>query len=371
MRDPGEGESGGWGDTETSVVENDGAEQPDYIGVGGEGDMPPEETITETGEEETREEAEGAEEEISEQAAEQEAAQEAAPVVETVAADWRTTVTNEDLIAEAVKKIPREQLLKAANIDEETLQAILFKEANNGDWGEYLRVKNTDYSKLSKEQLVEMDLREKYKALDQRKFAVVLKNHLSKYNLDREDFTEDSDEAVLGEVMLDTDSSEILAKLLDKQNSLKPPEKQPDTTAHDREVLQQEITGVIRNSEPIKSLSTTKILSFGEGDEAFNYEITHDVNTLVQAATTAAIQNGKAPTDAEISWMLKTLTFHMDANKVINALLNHGKTLGKKAIRKNVVNTHDNSSTAPGSKSNYTDDASLLAGTGRIVNKQQ
>lgn len=281
--------------------------------------------------------------------------------------DWRETVTNDDLLSEATKKLDRKALLKAAGVDDETILAIDYKQANGGNWNEYLRVKNTDYKTLSPQQLIEMDLREKYAGLDNSKFAFVLNNELKKYNLNRETFTAESEEAILGEIMLDRDSESIRAKYIEKQNGLKAPEPAPDTTAQARELAQQQITANIRNSEAVKNLTTSKLIPFGAGEEAFNYEVKDEVGTLVDATIKAAHQGGRALGEGEITQMFRTLSFHINPDGVIKALVEHGKTLGVRSVRKDAANTSDNSSTTTTDIKTLTD-AELLAQSGKVVN---
>ena len=282
------------------------------------------------------------------------------------AKDWRETVSNDDLIAETKKKFDRSALLKAAGIDEETIKAIEFKESNGGDWNEYLRIKNTDYTKLAPEQLIEMNLRERKAGVDNKKFQILLKNELKKYNLDREEFADDSEEAIIGEDALKEDADAIRAKYVEKQNSLKAPERVPDTTAQDRELAQTNITAHIRNSEAVKNLQTSKLIPYGAGEEAFNYEV-NEVDRLVDATITAAIQNGQTPTDAEINRMVKTLAYHVNPEAVEKALIDHGKVIGTRNVRKDASNSKPNTETTSTTVENLTD-AELLARSGKVKN---
>lgn len=292
----------------------------------------------------------------------------AEPIIEPVK-DWRETVSHDDLLAEIKKKFDRTALLKAAGIDEDTIKAIDFKESNGGDWNEYLRVKNTDYTKLAPEQLIEMNLRERKSGVDNKKFQILLKNELKKYNLDREEFAEDSEEAIIGEDALKEDADAIRVKFVEKQNSLKAPEKAPDTTAQDREISQTKITDHIRNSEAVKNLHTNKLIPYGAGDEAFNYEVT-EVDRLVDATITAAIQNGQTPTDAEITKMVKTLAYHVNPEAVEKALIDHGKVIGTRNVRKDASNSQSNTETTSTVVENLTD-AEILGRSGKVRNSNQ
>jgi hypothetical protein len=325
------------------------------------------EEVEEIEEEVKNETVEETKEETPEAAAEvvPEVAKEVAKEPE-VGKDWRETVSQEELIAEVTKKLDRQALLRAAGIDEETIKAIEYKEAT-GDWEQYLKIKNTDYTKLSREQLIEMDLRERKPNADNKKFQILLKAELEKYKLDREDYDEDSIEAIVGEDSLEEDSAIIRARYIEKQSSFKAPEKQPDTTAQDREVFQQQVTDIIRNSDTVKNLQTNKLLPFGVGEEAFNYEV-GEVSKLVDATITATIQSGQNPTNADINKMVKTLVYHIDPEAIEKALINHGKILGNRDVRKEVSNTKANTATTPTNYENLSD-ADLLAMSGKIVNR--
>ena len=190
---------------------------------------------------------------------------------------------------------------------------------------------------------------------------------MEKYKLDREDYDEDSIEAIVGEDALEEDAAAIRARFIEKQSSFKAPEKQPDTTAQDREVFQQQVTETIRNSDTVKNLQTNKLLPFGVGEEAFNYEV-DEVSKLVDATITAAIQSGQNPTNADINKMVKTLAYHVNSDAIEKALINHGKILGNRDVRKEVSNTKANTATTPTNYENLSD-ADMLAMSGKVVNR--
>jgi hypothetical protein len=251
--------------------------------------------------------------------------------------DWRETATIDDILEFAKSKADRTALLKAAGVDEETIKAIDYKESNGGNWDEYLKVKNTDYSKIDYEKLIEMDLRQRRPDVDGRKFDILLKNELKKYNLDRDDYEEDSEDAIIGLDALEQDAIQIRQKFIDKQNSLKAPEKLPDTTAKDLEVFRAKLTDDFRNSEPIKGLLSSKVITFGKGDESFNYE-PNNLDNLVSTAIASVVNQGAIPSDEEVSKTLKALAYYLDPEGVENALISQGKVLNGISIREKAVN---------------------------------
>jgi hypothetical protein len=259
------------------------------------------------------------------------------------ARDWRETVTNDELISTAKAKLDRKQVLSAYGVDEETQKLIDFIDAG-GNRQEYLRIRGTDYANLAPEQLIEMDIKEKYPTIDNKTLQIVLKKELAKYNLDREDFPEDSDEAQLGKFLLAEDSNGIRAKYITKQESLKAPERQPDTSAQDREVLQKQITDTIRNSEPVKALVTNKYISVGAGDEAFNFPI-DNVDNVMTAVLGAAANSGVPPNDTDLQGIIQTFAFHTNPKAYNDALIAHGKNLKAKQEAKEVRNVVPNTTT--------------------------
>ena len=289
--------------------------------------------------------------------------------------DWRELVSPEDLMSEATKRVDRNAFLKAAGIpenlmplvgkiDEETIKFLEFKAAG-GNAHEYLRIKNTDYAQLSAVQLLEMEIKEKYPKIDSKTFGIVLKKELSKYNLDREEFPDESDEAAIGEFMLKEDTDKIRAKYIDKQDSLKAPEPKPDTSAQDRAIVQQQVTDTVRNSGTVKELQTNKNLTFGEGDEAFNFEV-KNVDQIVNAVMSAALQNGQTPTEADVKDMVSTFAIHADKKAFIQSLISYGKTLGEKSVSKELRNVQPGTSTT-NSQTGYKSAAEALAKDGRMV----
>lgn len=281
--------------------------------------------------------------------------------------DWRETA-NPDEVAEWLKsKADAQKLMKLAGIDDEDIKFIEFKKAG-GNADEWLRIKNTDYGKLDPLKLVEMDLRERYSKLDDRQFQILLKKELQQFSLDREEYPEDSEEAILGGILLNDKADAIRQKYIDKQNSLKAPEPQPDNTAQQREQAAQQLAAQFRNSGAVSSLQANKTISIGEGEEAFNYEI-KDVDTLVKAAEQVVLQNGNVPTDQEVNTILRTLAYYANPDAFQKALVDHGKILGERAVRKEAVNP------APGGQGSTPpptppmNDAELLRSTGTIRNK--
>lgn len=251
--------------------------------------------------------------------------------------DWREVAKDDEVLSHVKAKFDRRALLTAAGVDEETIKAIEFKESNNGDWSEYLRVKNTDYKSIPAEKLIEMDLREKYKDLPEEKFNVVLRSNLKKYNLDREDYPEGSDEATIGEIELARDAEAIRTRFIEKQDSLKAPEKAPDTTAQDQAAKVEKITGLVRNSGAVRAITENKTVSFGEGEEAFNYEIPN-VQNVVDAAVSAILSTGNEPTEADIQDVVSSIAIMADKKGFIKAILDHGKILGERGTRKAAAN---------------------------------
>jgi len=290
-----------------------------------------------------------------------------AAAVPAVVKDWRETVSNDDLFAHVKSKLDRATLLKAAGIEDDVIKAIEYKDAT-GDWTDYLRIKSTDYAKLSPQQLIEIELRKEFSDLDKEDFEAVLNDELAQYKLDREDYPENSEEARLGRIKLTRRTEAIRARLTEEQNALKAPEKQADTTAQDREVHREKVAVTVRNSDVVKNLTNSKLISYGAGEEAFNYEVKENADSLIDAAITAAAQQETLPTEAEISKMVKTLAYHLNPEAVEKALIDHGKIVGNRDVRKEMANTQAGAGYTSGEFKNMSD-AELLANSGTIRQK--
>ena len=261
--------------------------------------------------------------------------QAAAPAAETPK-DWRETVTEEELLGHIKTKFDRKVLMSAAGLEQDEISALEFKKAT-GDWTEYLRIKTTDFNAMPPEKLIEIELKEKYSDLGQDDFELILKTELRKYNLDRDEYPENSDEAKLGQIILNRDGAAIRNKLIEKQNGLKAPEKKPDDSAQDNTAFLGTITTAVRNSEVVKQIAQKKSVSFGAGEEAFNYEI-KDLDTLVSTAITSLSTQGKVPAEKDIADTVTALAVLSDLNGFYNSVIAHGKTVAERALRREAVN---------------------------------
>jgi len=280
-------------------------------------------------------------------AAPNEPAAPAAPAAAEPAKPWYESASQEEILTHGLSKFDKPTLLKTlgvpdhliASMDKIDPEIVKYAEfiAGGGNKNEYLRLTGTDFGNMSELQLLELDIKEKNPGIDPQTLQIVLKRELAKYNLDRDEAPEGSDDAKYGEFLLKQDSAAIRQKYLDKQAGLKAPAAAPDTKGQEREAMQQQITEAVRNSAAVKSLQATKMLTYGEGEDALQFEV-KDFDGIVSEVVSASMQSGKPLSDPEITQLAKTLTYHRNQQAIEKAMFAHVKAKAEAAFNKEVRN---------------------------------
>jgi len=308
------------------------------------------------------------------------AASETTPPPPPPVTSWKESVTDEELLGHVAEKFQKPALLKTLGVPEHLIGAFdkitpeiaKYAEyvASGGNPTEYLRIVNTDYKAMSELQLIELDLRERHPDLDQNKFQILLKSELKKYNLDRDDYAENSDEAVVGEIALKKDADKVRERYLQKQSELKAPALQPDTRAQEQAEKVKQITDTVRNSVAVKELQANKKLLFGVGADAFPLEI-QDFDGIVNSIISASIEAGKPLADADAIRLAKTVTFHNNMDAIEKAWSAHMKAVVEAAIRKEDRNAAPPGTTPAPTNPQNKSAGNLLATEGQIMSYEQ
>lgn len=162
-------------------------------------------------------------------------------------------------------------------LDPKILGFITHWETNNGDVTKYLKELTTDYSKMPAEEVMRHQLREEYpKATDKQIDALFKKQVLDGYKIDPNLYTEE--EVAEGRLLLDAVADKHRDKLANDQQSYllpKPPEKgnEPDLQAQAREQEVQQYKTSITEHSYTRNLFANNKISFGEGEDQFNFPI--------------------------------------------------------------------------------------------------
>jgi hypothetical protein len=93
----------------------------------------------------------------------------------------------------------------------------------------------------------------------------------------------------------------------------------------------------VRNSAAVKDLQTTKMLTYGEGEDALQFAV-QDFDGIVNEVISASMQSGKPLSDPEITQLAKTLTYHRNQQAIEKAWLAHVKANADAAFNKQVRN---------------------------------
>jgi hypothetical protein len=285
----------------------------------------------------------------------------AVPVPEDVKpVDWKA----------ALKTADKWEALKELGYDEFTIGMLKYKE-QTGDYTPYLQVKTIDYSKMTAEQLLKLDLANKNKGMSERALNFKFNKEFSeKYYLNREDYPEDSDEAIFGEEQLRLDAEAKRKEFIDEQVKFKAPEAAPDTEAPKRNAeikeRQEKQRAIVLNSPITKALQTAKAISFGVGEESFNYPITNVQAIIDNAMQTVLNSETLDIKDAEMTNFYKLLAIGLDVDGFEKSLADHYRGIGKKKVQAEIQNVTPLVTTT-GEQSKDMSPAQQLARNGRIV----
>jgi len=254
---------------------------------------------------------------------------------EVTAADWKKVLkdTNPD----------KYEVLKEMGYDDFTIGMLKYKE-QTGDYTPYLEVKTVDYTKMSSEQIIKMDMQKKYPGISEKALNIKFNKELNeKYYLNRDDYPEDSDEAVLGQELLRLESEQIRKQFIENQQKFKAPEPQPDLDATNREAeLQRQRASVgegVMNNPVTKSLQANKYITFGKGEESFNYPV-GDVQSLVDTALNSIVNSGYTDiSKLNMEVFYKQLLIGKDMEAYEKAFADHIHNLDKLRFQNEMHNT--------------------------------
>lgn len=159
----------------------------------------------------------------------------------------------------------------------------LVNEWRNGDLKSYLQALNTDYSKMSSEEVMRHQLREEYpKASAEALEALFRKKIIQGYNLD----SADEGELAEGRLLLDAEAQKYRDDLTNKQQTKLFP-KVPQAKQSDAELQEQaqeaerqkEIEAIkskIESDPHFTGMYKDRKITIGKGDQVFNYDINPD-----------------------------------------------------------------------------------------------
>jgi hypothetical protein len=246
------------------------------------------------------------------------------------ATDWKA----------ALKTADKYEALKELGYDDWTIDMLKYKEAT-GNVDAYVDAKRVDYTKLDSLELIKMDLRKKYSKLSEGAFQTLVKKETSKYYLDRDDYSEDSEEAVLGKELMDADAEEVRNKFIEDQKKFKAPEKQPDAEAQQQAVKDQErrgtLHGLVMANPAVKLLQEKKTITTGTGEDSFTYAI-NDEAPLIQSVVNTLMDSDRTNLDGlNLPAFVESLVYASDPNYRIK-LAEHHQAIGRRKLQAEMKN---------------------------------
>lgn len=281
--------------------------------------------------------------------------------VEVTAVDWKS----------ALKKVDKYEALKELGYDDFTIDLLKYKE-KTGDFTPYLQVKTVDYLKMTPEQLLKTDLQKQNAGMSEKALEFKFKKEFNeKYYLDRDEYREDSDEAVYGQEQLRLDAEAKRKQFIEEQAIFKAPEPKPDTSAQERETALNELQGkqkeVVLNNPVTKTLQSAKSIQFGQGEESFNYPIENVDPIINGAVSTLQGSDTTEVTEAQMHNFYQSLAIAADLPGFLKKYGDHQFALAKKKFQAEVGNiTPVNTAGVIDQEQNLTP-AQQLARNGRFV----
>jgi hypothetical protein len=199
-----------------------------------------------------------------------------APTVQPapVATDWKEVLKNHPNHAE---------VLKALGYDDKIVG--FFQKWKGGeDIKAYLEAATLDYSKWSPEELMKRQLQREFPEIEGADFEELYRMKvIEQYKLDPDIFSEQ--EVRRGKILLQADARKHREQFVKEQQDFllpKAPEADPQVEQARQEAMQREqevqkqieqYRAHITDHSLTKDLRSTKMLSFGQGEEAFKYEV--------------------------------------------------------------------------------------------------
>lgn len=228
-----------------------------------------------------------------------------------------------------------EEQLKALGYDEQFI-AIAKQYKADGNINRYVQAASTDYSKMSPEQILRIDLQRQYPGATAEQLDLLYDTEVKgKYKLDPDVYPPDGKDAQAGALKMKLDADSLRAKLIQENEGLKLPSRDLQAEAQQRQAeverQAQERNNAFMASDFSKGVLTNKKMTYSiDGAPAFNYEINPtEVAGIVTNPKLLAetLSDGKGGTNHQAAWDLAT--FLKDRHAYRMALINYGKTLGK------------------------------------------
>lgn len=213
------------------------------------------------------------------------------------------------------------------DLDPKLLGFLSHWKSNDGNVEPYLRALTTDFTKMNAEDVMKHQLQVQNPELDAKQLDRLYKlKVVDRYKLDPQLYSED--EVADGQIELSVDVKPIRTQLSEQQQNYLFPKPAPKETVVDNSAQQQQqraqaFKSYIDSHPAIKSLLTNKMVSFGEGEDKYDFPVDADdiyglVTDADKFANSLYLKNEKAD---------GTSTTELDVEKQIlmGLVARHGK----------------------------------------------
>lgn len=259
-----------------------------------------------------------------------------APVVEPpkpVETDWK----------DVLKKQPEVEVYKHLGLDDKMIN-FLSRWKGGEDLRDYLEAIATDYSKMSAEEIMRRYYLREFSGISAEDFQEIYKMKVTEhFKLDSDVF--DEKDVRRGKLLLNYEADKIRQDFINKQQELlfnKPPEP-PKPQAEieeaaleaERQKAVTEYKGRIEGDAFTQELLTNKKMTIGEGEDAFNYEVSAPqayLDILYDPAKWASSLNNTDGTPNVRKHILLAAIAHDDTTFFTNYAKHHQRIGAKKAI---------------------------------------
>lgn len=205
----------------------------------------------------------------------------AQPVLEPpkpVEVDWK----------EVLKKQPEVEVYKHLGLDEKMIN-FLNRWKGGEDLRDYLEAVSTDYSKMTAEEIMRRYYLQEFSAMSPEDFEEIYRMKVTEhFKLDSDVF--DEKDVRRGKLLLNHEAEKIRQDFMKRQQDLlfsKPPEPAPSQAEAEAVALQAqrekdvaEYKGMVEKDAFTQELLNKKMMTIGEGEEAFNYEVSQPQDYL-------------------------------------------------------------------------------------------
>ena len=236
-------------------------------------------------------------------------------------------IVQPEVVAQPVVETPKEPIdyWKELGIDDDGKK--ILEAYKQGKLDEFVSIKNTNYDNMSDEEILRLDIAQKYPNLSKEKLDVLYNKKLSSYGLTDE---YDEDAIAIGKIQLEAEMSSVREGLKTKQSEYQIAEyKVPNQVNQEQErARQQEFTNYINSLPDFQKFEKDRSVKFGE----VNFVVPNELDLKRATVDPEFYFSGFMNPDKSIKsekW-IKAWTYANNAEMVEKALIDYGKSLGRK-----------------------------------------